>query len=573
MRYFALGCLAFLFSVMVPGVASAEVIWSFRAAYHINADASVSVTETITYDFEGEQRHGIFRTLETDHAQPPTAWYKTRSVGIDDIVVLRDGLAEPYTVSGRDTMEVKIGDAAETITGRHVYTISYTLLGALSYFETGDPELYWNVTGTNWPVEILESEVKVTSDVPLLESSGYCGTVGVNTPCTRFELEDGVGFLGVLLRRGEGVTIGVSVPRAAIPVETHESIQFWIFTVAGLFVGLVYVVITGRRYKYAFDRKDSIVAQYEPFANCEPMYAGALIDDQLDARDISAGLIYLAEQGFITIKKTESKTLLVFTSTDYDITLTRPQTELTDNFLPVVLKIIFGELAEVGDTVHLSDIKRDESQKRANASRLTSLRAALKKELASKGYFEEQPVAKMTIVAIILLCLSIFIGIPMLAGPGALVPLLLVDGICVLVIVAALYRNRRRTATGYEAMNHMLGFKEFLSVTDKERFDFHNAPERSPEQFMKYLPYAIAFGVEEKWAALFADMEISNPSWYQDPDSTGNFAALSLATQMSSLSQNIVTTSSTPRNTSTSRGSSGGGFSGGGGGGGGGGSW
>jgi hypothetical protein len=35
-------------------------------------------------------------------------------------------------------------------------------------------------------------------------------------------------------------------------------------------------------------------------------------------------------------------------------------------------------------------------------------------------------------------------------------------------------------------------------MTEKERIEFFNSPETNPQEFLDYLPYAIAFGVEEK---------------------------------------------------------------------------
>jgi uncharacterized membrane protein len=123
----------------------------------------------------------------------------------------------------------------------------------------------------------------------------------------------------------------------------------------------------------------------------------------------------------------------------------------------------------------------------------------------------------------------------------------------------------RKTASWFEAKNHTEGFKLFLSVTDKERFDFHNAPEKSPELFMQYLPYAVALGVEEKWAKVFEGITIPQPDWYDG----GNIAAFSAA----SLTNDLGAFSTALSTNSGVSGSSGGGSSGGGGGGGGGGSW
>jgi uncharacterized membrane protein len=112
-------------------------------------------------------------------------------------------------------------------------------------------------------------------------------------------------------------------------------------------------------------------------------------------------------------------------------------------------------------------------------------------------------------------------------------------------------------------LNHLKGFKEFMSVTDKERFDFHNAPEKSPEQFMAFLPYAIALGVEKKWTKLFDDIQMEPPSWYSSVGTATVFNAAVFSSELGAFTGAF----------STSSGSSGGGSAGGGSGGGGGGSW
>ena len=92
--------------------------------------------------------------------------------------------------------------------------------------------------------------------------------------------------------------------------------------------------------------------------------------------------------------------------------------------------------------------------------------------------------------------------------------------------------------------------------------------------FEKYLPYAIAFGLTQKWIQAFRGIygvEAANayvPAWYVG--SSGSFDFNSFGSNMNSISSQMgsVLTSS-PSGSS----GSGGGFSGGGGGGGGGGSW
>lgn len=114
----------------------------------------------------------------------------------------------------------------------------------------------------------------------------------------------------------------------------------------------------------------------------------------------------------------------------------------------------------------------------------------------------------------------------------------------------------------------------YLQVAEKDRLEFHNAPEKNPKLFNELLPYAIALGVEAKWAKQFKSLNIDEQStdWYSG---TGN--RLSTAAFVSGLSSDFggaVNSGFAPAQSSgVSSGGSSGGFSGGGIGGGGGGSW
>jgi uncharacterized membrane protein len=131
---------------------------------------------------------------------------------------------------------------------------------------------------------------------------------------------------------------------------------------------------------------------------------------------------------------------------------------------------------------------------------------------------------------------------------------------------------KQYTETGLRLVEEIKGFKLFLSVTEKERMNFHNPPERTPELFEKYLPYALALGVENKWAEQFADifrdkdMMDSHPLWY----SSSIYSKAFISDFGNSFSSSISASSTVPGSNS---GGGGGGSSGGGGGGGGGGGW
>ncbi|MBI4414770.1 MAG: DUF2207 domain-containing protein, partial [Candidatus Kerfeldbacteria bacterium] len=130
-----------------------------------------------------------------------------------------------------------------------------------------------------------------------------------------------------------------------------------------------------------------------------------------------------------------------------------------------------------------------------------------------------------------------------------------------------------RSELGARLTDDIRGFKQFLSVTETDRLKFHNAPARKPEQFMAFLPFAIALAVEKEWAEQFKSITLEQPDWYAG----GNWATFNSVLLVSSMSDFSSTAKSqafvSPRTAAGGGSGFGGGFSGGGFGGGGGGSW
>jgi uncharacterized membrane protein len=114
------------------------------------------------------------------------------------------------------------------------------------------------------------------------------------------------------------------------------------------------------------------------------------------------------------------------------------------------------------------------------------------------------------------------------------------------------------------------GLKRYIEVAEKDRINFHNAPEKKPELFEKLLPFAMVLGAEKAWAKQFEGIYSTPPSWYHG-SSNSAFNAVLFTNNLSSF--NAAATSSLTSAPKGGSGSGGGGFSGGGFGGGGGGSW
>jgi len=130
------------------------------------------------------------------------------------------------------------------------------------------------------------------------------------------------------------------------------------------------------------------------------------------------------------------------------------------------------------------------------------------------------------------------------------------------------------TLLGRKVLDKIEGFRKYLSTAEEDRLNYLTPVERTPELFEKYLPYAFALNVDQKWSEQFSDVLAAaaieknyTPSWYAGSgwnafDTSGFTSSFS-----SSFSGAISSSSSAPGSSSGSSGSSGGGGGGGGGGG------
>jgi uncharacterized membrane protein len=152
--------------------------------------------------------------------------------------------------------------------------------------------------------------------------------------------------------------------------------------------------------------------------------------------------------------------------------------------------------------------------------------------------------------------------------------------IAIIALVNIVFYNLLKAPTllGRKIMDKIDGFRMYLGVAENDRIYSMQEPDKTPELFESFLPYALALGVENKWAEKFSDVLSSihkdstayKPGWYSGA-TWSTLGAAGFASSLSgSLSSTISSSSTAP---GSSSGGGGGGSSGGGGGGGGGGGW
>jgi hypothetical protein len=395
---------------------------------------------------------------------------------------------------------------------------------------------------------------------------------------------------------GEGLTVAVgwqpgAVARPPAPSQLRRNAAWgW----PALFPIMALLFALGQwREKGRDPERRAISVQYEPPEDLSPAEVGTLVDHKAEIHDITATLVDLAVRGYVHIEKRTSKTLGLFSNTEYVFHLKKPRGEWSDlssheeRYLNALFKRAGntsaggklksflsgggdtsdpGEGAGEGPThasVSLSSLKNRFYED------LKGIRTAIYDQLVGKGHYRRAPNAvktAWTVAGFVVIGLGVVGAMwtgergVLMVEPFALGAAGVLSG---LILLGFGQIMPARTPQGARTMEWALGFKEFLAKVEEPRF---SRMITSPDMFERYLAYAMAFKVESKWAKAFESMYTEAPRWYSGYDSRG-FRASAFTRDLSAMSTVASSTMSSSPSGSGGGGSSGGGSGGGGGGG------
>ncbi len=577
-RNFLISILA-IAGILCYSTVKAEIkIDKFESTITINPDASLNVTENIICDFGSEvNKHGIYRDIPVRYENEGGF----RTIKLSNFRVT-DGDGVPYKFAESfidNNKRLKIGDADVTVNGEKNYVISYKVERAINFFDSHD-ELYWNVTGNGWPFKMYNVSARVNLPAPLPESvlkkECFAGPYGVSEKCTSAEFSvvngkvEKVEFLQAKLGSAEGLTVVVGLPKKQL-VEPRIIGSMVDLARDNYILVLPLAVLILMWYRWQRMGKDpegrkTIIHHYDVPDNLSPSEAGLILDERVDNYDISADIIDLAVKGYIKINRVEQDKTL-FKKTDYILERLRDADAGLGKSESMLFEKLFfssGSSAGLKKEVAMSDLQEKFYKD------LAEIKKEVYASMTGKGYFAKSPEAVRRNYLLLGLGL-LFAGFLVMGIFGYLGTISFAASGIITIIFS--FFMPARTLKGVLAKEHLLGLKRYLTVAEKDRLEFHNAPEKNPDLFEKLLPYAMAFKVEKAWARQFEGIYNSPPQWYNNPYG-GAFNAALFASDMHSFSTRANSTMSSVPSSASSGGSGfSGGGAGGGFGGGGGGSW
>jgi hypothetical protein len=317
-------------------------------------------------------------------------------------------------------------------------------------------------------------------------------------------------------------------------------------------------------------QQDTISVQYDPPNNLTPGECGALVDNAIALRCITATITDLSVQGYLTIEQKEL-TDATGNHTDYVFHLRKPLTELgklkpherevmtslftsTNPLLMLSLAVKGLEQAHVASGNKMADsignkmlssmlsgveaqakeasdqyqamsgtsdgvlesVALSDLQQAQFSMRLPRIRDAVFNRLVAEGYYASRP----DWIRIKYGVSGVFLGLAMAVAGGFLASMTKIAPLALIgigaftgaIVLGFGFFLPARTRAGTQLLAKVLGFREFLVRVEKDQIE---RLEKTPELFEKYLPYAMALAVENRWTQTFGNITVPPPKWYQ----------------------------------------------------------
>ncbi len=293
-------------------------ITNYVANFDVAENGDMDVTETITVDFPGYGKHGIFRFWDIVDDNSPHA--RRTPEGIS---VTRDGSNEPFELSWEDHHRqrvAKIGSADTTLdVGQHIYVIKYHIDGVLAENvkritgEDVDTMFYWQLIPRGWQQTIEQSTLTVHLPVPAQADVKCAIGNDSETGCTA----EGGGTTDLTVTTGPiadrtPVTIATGLDMETPPqgnsvpwtgrwdrvLSTH--LPLLIFVLLAAAGALAFGSILGAKSR---EKPPGFPVLYEPPAGIGPAQGKYIYSETVDRTTYVATLMHAAERGAIDLTR------------------------------------------------------------------------------------------------------------------------------------------------------------------------------------------------------------------------------------------------------------------------------
>lgn len=519
----------------------------------VHEDNSYDIREVME-PFFTEPRHGLYRTI------PTSIWIKrdvSEAQDRSDTLMCHyntdvdiDYCSANYLVeSAEGVKDIRIGSADQWLEGNARFVLDYKM--QLPEDRVPQADLFFHsVIGTGNPCTIEKAAFRIYFDKPLSQESMdriavYKGREGdtinyarqVLIECTPDSLTGWVENLEPY----EGLSVYVPMPEGYFSAP-ESSYVFWAKLWSVLSCALLIYVIY--REVIRSNHVTKVLTFYPP-KEVSSAEVGTLFDCSADDCDLISLIPWFANFGYISISKTKGGSLvlrklkelpddapkhqlLIFealfpngstefftshqTSTKFGKAWLKAKDTLNEEnskhfdefeygmFFILLLGLLFGAIA-----IGLGDADPD-----AGVTGLVTLVCYTVEAIVMSMFAGNVSNNKGCFMAL----LSLFVVLFAFSGPMVMITKDLyinhyyIDAVMILGFVASLFTHRLYYMTEYrrKRMGEILGLQEFIRTADIDRLKLLLTDDG--QYFYKVLPYAIAFGLADRWAKQFENLTI-----------------------------------------------------------------
>ncbi len=531
---------------------SDDLVTHLVMAIDLDRDGVAHVTMDVTMDFGNTPGHGprltwmtsepfdddhdrVYRVhdVEASSADAPAGVHVTTS---------EDG--GPYAME-----EIRIGDPDQEVRGVHEYHVTFDVDGWVNPAGYPWPDLAARASGhvpdatgdelyldaiSDWRLPVQDVTVTVTGPADPTRVACYARSMSSLSCDGATSSGDVATFTQSRIEPLEPLTVAVQYPRGTFVgaeplLEEHWSLgrafaltpataggSLAVLAAGGLvmyrrlrrdgfdeqYVGLTPGVVPapGQAVGVGSRRRAPVAVQFTPPADFHAGQLGTLVDEVADPRDVTATIVDLAVRGHLRIERVDD-------GADWRLTrLAGPADELLQ-----YERLLRDDLFGTAETVLMSDLRT------TFASSMAEVQAALYADVTQRGWFRRNPASvRKAWAAVGVLILLLGIGgtllLAMRTGWGLVGLATVAVGIAWL---AATKAAPARTASGSAVLAQAEGFRQYLATAEAGQLRF----EEGEDLFSRYLPYAIAFGLTERWARIFEQLAaqgrtMPEPDWY-----------------------------------------------------------
>lgn len=522
---------------------------SYDVEYDISSDCAISVTEIINVHYMGWNSTGLLRDI------PVNAGAQVKNINVTGIQLISGGTEVPYKViiENNDFITIDIGSYVNKTNKNEIYRITYDYF--ISNSVVNGNILSINPIGTGNDCEIKNATVKLTLPNGYQSAVRYVGKKGSTAYDTDFVVgtENGRTVLttsATNLNNFEGITFDITFASGSIHAH-FDFTPYW-FVIAAAVILLILILL-----KLLVFNKVIItpIVNFEAPDGMDPLMMGKLIDNTVNAEDVTALIFYWADKGYlkINLNNEDNPTLIRIknlpeTATKYEQIVFNGLFRKGDAVATDDLKYVFYKTYEQAKTAVNSMTKGLHKSWSIGISILfvllsglligiapivlgmTTISAsltfpygfiALIPALILYGFSESVKYNRLkrkrtkNALYYILLALGILVcsGIFMIVIPPSLLPTLPKFLLCVLSFVSAATSVVliSRTSDYNEKLNHIIGFRDFIKYAEKDRLEALLASD--PQYYYHVLPYAQVLNVSDIWADKFKGITVAPPTW------------------------------------------------------------